>query len=157
MHRKGFSHVEQLMALSILSILACVALPMYAKFKQKAMAITPVQHLSAILPALQAHYGEKGSFSDVAYDPASEKIVLKSGVKIGSRLPSIEHMSYTIIPSDDLLKIEWRWTTSSCPDSVCGGFFCIRCANGAGCQIAVIYNDPKLGLNRATDPLFKSC
>ena len=152
--KKGCSPLWAVVAIAVmmggvvlLAILAAVALPMYTRFKQKAMASAYVKTTITTNVQLQDFYERNGSFSDLRFD--GDDIVHGTNTVITS-LPPIPDTDWNV--TIDQNRSEIRWTTSpisSCPTELCSGVLCLECGPD-GCQYAVVFANSMLNLDRAS-------
>ena len=68
MKKTGFTLVELLIALAILSILAAIAIPGYNDYVEEARLTSAKSSALSIKPYLEEHYSETGSYFDSSTD-----------------------------------------------------------------------------------------
>ena len=63
MYRKGFTLIELMIVISIISFLAMIGIPSYMRFVAKAKRTEVYLNLGALYAAQKAHWAEHGTYS----------------------------------------------------------------------------------------------
>ena len=65
-HRDGFTLIELLVVIAIIGILAAIAIPQYAIYKQGALDSQAKSDLHNMATAMEAYYGSAGAYAGVS-------------------------------------------------------------------------------------------
>ena len=150
MSKKGFTLIELMVVVAIISILTAVALPMYSTFKQKARVGSAMNAAKGTTQALQAWFTDTFNFNNIDVN-ANIGGALKdtaNNIRIGSGLPEIPDLTWTIIPSGNKIAIAWAYS-DGCPGTDCDGKLCLECfANNDLCRIGIDVEKDDLGFDQ---------
>ena len=154
MKKRGFTLVELMVVVAIIAVLAAIAVPIYAKLRQRSMVSSCLRECMGATSGLQAWYQEEGTFTGLTMvGPGSGgRIVDADSETIGVNLPSLVDTLWSISTANvNQLDVQWVFTSTRCPGSVCNGRYCLRCDSDDGvCTAAVSVSDASLGFNKAT-------
>ena len=166
MKRKGFTLVELMVVVAIIAILAAVAIPMYSRFKMKAVANGPVKVTGGLTAAFQAHFTDFGTFANVDNIAGSNNASItytnplppNNTVDLGATLPALEDVTWTLTGGAvDRVVIQWAFGTVRCQGGDCDGTYCVICNDTTGCSYVIDVNLDDLGLDKFTDPAVTAC
>ena len=134
-----------LVGVAMLAIVAAVALPMYARFQQKAQTSGYIQAAMQTVAPINAIYDEYGNFSGLQFDGAD---FTQDGNVIAS-LPPLENVVWEISTYTDRNEIRWTTSGTKCPEQYCSGVLCLECTDN-GCNYAIKLITPALNLDKTT-------
>ncbi len=87
LNKKGFTLMELLIVVSIIGVLAAIALPAFAQYKTRAMDADAKSNLHNIYLACKVYWGDEGSASDCTVPTASSPeygYIQSSGITIAA-------------------------------------------------------------------------
>jgi prepilin-type N-terminal cleavage/methylation domain-containing protein len=70
-NKKGFTLIELIIVIGIISVLAAIAIPVYAQYKERAYDSDVKSHLHNIFLACKSYWSDEGSASDCTVPIAS--------------------------------------------------------------------------------------
>ena len=134
--------------LSVLSIVAAIALPMYSTFKQKSMVAGALREINDSTEILLEWYGERRTFAGITVDSEGGPLTA-IGSPIGANLDPLPGGLWEIQTSDDCIQFNFTWlATSGCPEQACNGYYQM-CCHTDPCEITIDVGDNRLGFNRS--------
>ena len=148
--KKGFTLVELMVVVAIVAILAAVALPMYSTFKQKARVSSAMNAAKGTTQALQSWFDDKYNFNniDVAANTGGALKDTANNIRVGSGLPEIPDLTWTVVPSGNKIAISWAYS-EGCPATDCDGKLCLECESDNDlCRIGVDVDKDDLGFDK---------
>ncbi|CAM2069540.1 hypothetical protein SCOR_29475 [Sulfidibacter corallicola] len=151
MKRKGFSLVELMVVVAIITILSAIALPMYSYFRQKSQAMNAIGAAADVRDTLNSWYSTNDSFQGLAFAQGTwgmlEAASAQTGgqVALGNGLPEIVNLTWNLnvsssIGTDDTVVIGFTWAQGC---QMCDGQWCLLCNSTLGaCNVEVEITDP---------------
>ena len=152
MKKRGFTLVELMVVVAIIAVLAAIAVPIYAKLRQRAMVSSCLRECMGATSGLQAWYQAEGNFTDLTMvgSGSGGRIVDGDSETIGVNLPSLTDVQWSVsTANENQIDVQWVFTSARCPGSLCNGRYCLYCESDEGvCVAAVAVGDATLGFNK---------
>lgn len=148
--KNGFTLVELMVVVAIVALLSAVALPMFSGFKQRSQVSTAIKSCTGLVSAFQDWYAETNSFSNISVPTTGGTVLYNSRVYLGVGLPEISNLEWTISTiTTSVVRVNWHFV-SSCPNSICDGYYEISCSHETDkCYVRIRLDDANtLDMNR---------
>lgn len=145
--KKGFSLVELMVVVAIIAILTAIALPMYSTARNKAKANAAIGAAQGFRGPLTSWYDENGSFANLNFDPAQNRIYMTNlegaTVNLGVDLPANRGLTWSTetisAGTSETFVINFLFENETCHP--CSGRWCITCELDEECSVQIDMND----------------
>ena len=97
-YSKGFTLIELMVTMSIITMLVAVALPTLKHYKEKSMVAQLIHESGRVASGLETYYNYSGNFTDLTLDSPDGGPIMGAGAFTGAVVPRIPNVTWELQP-----------------------------------------------------------